>query len=126
MRKILIVLTVLTMVLVPLACAAGEELRETNEETGYTLVFRDEAGLVDAVEQEKVMEAMRPVLEYANVGFMTYPAGGSSQNSATKAQKWGGLHDLSGGRKQPKQRDEGPEMGRQHLREQYPVHGVHH
>ena len=71
MRKILIVLTVLTMVLVPLACAAGEELRETNEETGYTLVFRDEAGLVDAAEQEKVLEAMRPVLEYANVGFMT-------------------------------------------------------
>ena len=89
MRKILIVLTVLTMALVPLACAAGEELRETNEETGYTLVFRDEAGLVDAAEQEKVLEAMRPVLEYANVGFMTYPAGGNSRNSATKAQEWG-------------------------------------
>ena len=89
MRKILIVLTVLTMALVPLACAAGEELRETNVETGYMLVFHDEAGLVDAAEQEKVLEAMRPVLEYANAGFMTYPAGGSSQNSATKAQKWG-------------------------------------
>ena len=89
MRKILIVLTVLTMVLVPLACAAGEELQETNEETGYTLVFRDEAGLVDAAEQEKVLEAMRPVLEYANAGFMTYPEGGSSRNSATKAQEWG-------------------------------------
>jgi uncharacterized protein len=89
MRKILIVLTVLTMALVPLACAAGEELRETNEATGYTLVFHDEAGLVDAAEQEKVLEAMRPVLEYANVGFMTYPAGGSSQNSSTKAQEWG-------------------------------------
>ena len=89
MRKILIVLTVLTMALVPLACAAEEELRETNEETGYTLVFHDEAGLVDAAEQEKVLEAMRPVLEYANVGFMTYPAGGNSRNSATKAQKWG-------------------------------------
>ena len=89
MRKILIVLTVLTMALAPLACAAGEELRETNEATGYTLVFRDEAGLVDAAEQEKVLEAMRPVLEYANAGFMTYPAGGNSRNSATKAQEWG-------------------------------------
>ncbi len=89
MRKILIVLTVLAMALVPFACAAGEDIRETNEATGYTLVFHDEAGLVDAAEQEKVLEAMRPVLEYANVGFMTYPAGGNSRNSATKAQEWG-------------------------------------
>ena len=34
MRKILIVLTVLTMALVPLAFAAGEDIRETSEATG--------------------------------------------------------------------------------------------
>ena len=89
MRKILILLTVLMMAVMPAACAAAEDIRETNAETGYTLVFHDEAGLVDAAEQEKVLEAMRPILEYANVGFLTYPSGGSSQNSATKAQKWG-------------------------------------
>ena len=89
MRKILILLTVLLMAVLPAACAAAGEVRETNGETGYTLVFCDEAGLVDAADQEKVLEAMRPILEYANVGFLTYPSGGSSQNSATKAQKWG-------------------------------------
>ena len=98
MRKILILLIALALTLVSPACAAGEDIRETNTATGYTLVFHDEAGLVDTAEQEKVLEAMRPILEYANVGFMTYPEGGSSQNSATKAQKWGDSTFGSGAR----------------------------
>ena len=53
MRKILILLTVLMMAVMPAACAAAEDIRETNAETGYTLVFHDEAGLVDAAEQER-------------------------------------------------------------------------
>ena len=40
-------------------------------------------------EMQAVTESMRPILEYANVGFLTYPSGGSTSNSATKAQKWG-------------------------------------
>ena len=39
---------------------------------------------------KEVAESMKPVTEYANAGFMTYPAAGSDGgNSATKAQKWG-------------------------------------
>ena len=89
MRKLFSLAFALLLALAFLGCAAGEDFRETNEETGYSLVFHDEAGLIDPAEKEKVLEAMRPILEYANVGFLTYPSGGSSQNSATKAQKWG-------------------------------------
>ena len=89
MRKILIAVTILTLALLPLACANGEDIRETNEETGYTLVIHDEGNLVDTAEIDAVTESMRPVLQYANAGFLTYPSGGSTSNSATKARKWG-------------------------------------
>ena len=91
MRKILLWVTALLIALIPFACAAGEDIRETNQETGYTLVIHDEAGLLtDSAEIAEVQEAMRGVTAYANVGFMTYPSGGSnSRNSATKAQVWG-------------------------------------
>ena len=89
MRKAFIIfLAVLLAALLTMACAAGDTV-EKNEETGYSLVFRDDAGLVDAAEAEDVVEAMRAVTQYANVGFITNPSGGSSGNSATKAQKWG-------------------------------------
>ena len=90
MRKILAFALVLMLALIPLACASGEDIRETNEETGYTLVIHDEGNLVDTAEIEAVKESMRPVLQYANAGFLTYPSGGSrNRNSATLAQEWG-------------------------------------
>ncbi len=98
MRKILILLLALLTALVPLACAGGENVQETNEETGYTLVIRDEAGLIDSAEIAGVTEAMRGVTQYANVGFLTYPSGGNRQNSATKAQVWGDSTFGSGAR----------------------------
>ena len=89
MRKAWITaLACILAVLVPFACAAGE-ISETNEETGYTLVIRDEAGLIGTAEIDEVREAMRGVAQYANVGFLTNPSGGSTRNSATKAQEWG-------------------------------------
>ena len=87
MRKawILLVILLLVTALLP-ASAAGEDLQETNEETGYRLVIHDEGGLLDPAETESVLEAMRPILQYANAGFLTYPPGGNRTNSATKAQ----------------------------------------
>ena len=89
MRKAWIIPLLLMLVAVlTLTCAAGETT-EKNEETKYSLVIRDDAGLLDETETARVTEAMRPILEYANAGFLTYPAGGSSRNSAGKAEEWG-------------------------------------
>ena len=90
MRKTMSVLLALLLAgMTFLPIAAGEGTRETNPETGYTLVIQDEGGLIDSAETESVREAMRPILQYANVGLLTYPNSGSSGNPATKAQKWG-------------------------------------
>lgn len=55
----------------------------------YSCVINDEARLLTENEKAEVLEMMKTVLQYANVGFMTYPAGGSTQNSAVKACEWG-------------------------------------
>ena len=90
MRKVLmILLAALLAVMIPLAGAAGG-ITEKNEETGYSLVIQDDAGLLDSAELAQVQEAMRPILAYANVGFLTRPSGDSmSGNSASKAMNWG-------------------------------------
>jgi len=69
--------------------AGADSIREMNDDTGYTLVIQDDAGLIDAAELEKVKESMRGVLEFADAGFLTVPSAGSRSNSATKAQEWG-------------------------------------
>ncbi len=69
--------------------ACAEPIREMNDDTGYTLVIQDDAGLIDSAELEKIKESMRGVLEYADAGFLTVPSTGSRTNSATKAQEWG-------------------------------------
>ena len=69
--------------------ACAETVRETNEDTGYSLVIQDNAGLIDSAELEKVKESMRGVLEFADAGLLTVPAGSGRTNSATKAQEWG-------------------------------------
>ena len=90
MRKVLtILLAVLLAAAMPLACAAGETT-EKNEETGYALVIRDDAGLLDTAELAQVQDAMRPILAYANAGFLTRPSGDSmGGSSAGKARDWG-------------------------------------
>ena len=89
MRKLILLTLALLLALLPLTCAAGEQVRETNTETGYTLVIEDNGGLIDSADIAGVKESMLPILEYANVGFLTYSNTGNSSNSATKAQKWG-------------------------------------
>ena len=89
MRKILVFALAAVLTLASLTCAYGEDVLEKNEETGYSLVINDEGDLIDRADMQAVTEAMRPILQYASVGFLTYPSGGSSSNSATKAQKWG-------------------------------------
>lgn len=89
MRKILIVTLALLLALMPLSCMADADRIEKNEETGYSLVIQDDGNLLDSAEFQDVVNSMQPILQYANVGFLTYPSGGSSSNSATKAQKWG-------------------------------------
>ena len=89
MRKILILALAAVLALASIGYAAGEDVLEKNEETGYRLVISDEGNLIDSAEMQAVTESMRPILEYANVGFLTYPSGGSTSNSATKARKWG-------------------------------------
>ena len=89
MRKILLAL----LVLVLLPCLLAPALAETaqvNELTGYEAVIDDPAGLLDSSEVSGVLESMIPVTDYANVGFVTYAAGGSDSSTAkTKAEKWG-------------------------------------
>ena len=88
-KRMLWMLLALLIALLPWAFASGEQVSETNEETGYFLVIEDNGGLIDAAEIAGVQDSMRPILEYANAGFLTYGASGDSTNSATKAQKWG-------------------------------------
>ena len=83
----------ITLVLVraePIAESGGGDYRETNAETGYTLVIHDEAGLLNGDETAEVAGAMRGITGEANVAFITYPADGDDgSDSAVKAQIWG-------------------------------------
>ena len=81
----------LTAVYGPMTAGAESAGRtETNEETGYSLLIEDTAGLLDAEETAEVTEAMRPILQYASAGFLTWPEdGGDRTAGATKAQRWG-------------------------------------
>ena len=88
MRKAVLILLAVLLALLPFTFAAGETSGK-NETTGYSWVINDEAGLIDRAELQDVLEAMDGITEYANVGFISYPSGGSTQNSATKAQEWG-------------------------------------
>ena len=89
MRKAWVCLALLLAFILPFTAAAGEDVRETDTETGYTLVIHDEGNLIDSTELAAVQEAMRPVLRYACAGFLTYANTGNTRNSATKAQEWG-------------------------------------
>lgn len=64
----------------------AEQVTEIAE---HRLVINDEGKLLSEEEKNSVTEAMRQVQAFADVGFMTYPAGGSTQNSAEKVREWG-------------------------------------
>lgn len=59
------------------------------DDEAYSIVVFDEAKLLNEDEISNVVDMMRQVSVYANVGFVSYPAGGSNENSATKAMNWG-------------------------------------
>ena len=67
------------------------DAEQSNLDSPYKLlVINDDANLLNDEENRDVLEAMKPLAKYANVGFYTYPAdGGNVSASATKAQKWG-------------------------------------
>ena len=89
MRKLLLSLFALILLLSLLSPALAVTT-QTNEETGFEAVIDDPAGLLDSSEVSGVLESMIPVTDYANVGFVTYAAGGSDSSTAkTKAEKWG-------------------------------------
>ncbi len=86
MKKVFAFFLIL-MLLVP--CLAGAEtMTWTNEETGFTAVIDDSAGLLDPAEYDSVTEAMKGITEHCNAGLYTY-AGGSTEYVMTKAKNWG-------------------------------------
>ena len=89
MRKIL--LSLLVLVLLPcLLAPALAETAQVNELTGYEAVIDDPAGLLSGSEVSGVFEAMLPVTDYANAGFLTCAASGFDSSTAKdKAEKWG-------------------------------------
>ena len=65
-------------------------LTNINDATGYKSVIEDAAGLIKIDEIESVIEAMTPVTDFCNIGFVTYSADGSNTLSSTsKAHLWG-------------------------------------
>ena len=90
MKKIIAIFLVLALILGCISAVVfGSRANGEAVSAEFSVVISDEAELLKNDDENKVLEAMRLVQPYANVGFMTYPAGGSIQNSAIKAQEWG-------------------------------------
>ena len=53
------------------AKAEGENIVYDNPDTGYGLCFDDEAGLISEDQKQSLIDEMKPVTDYANVGFAT-------------------------------------------------------
>lgn len=86
MKRILAFL--LLMILLVPGFAGAETVKYTNAETGCSAVIDDSASLLDPTEYDSVMEAMKGITEYCDVGFYTYD-GDSREYVMTKAEKWG-------------------------------------
>ena len=84
MSKKLTAFLLVVLLLVP-GLAAAETMRYTNDETGFTAVIDDSASLLDAAEYDGVMESMKGITQYCNVGFYTY-GGQSKEYVMTKAE----------------------------------------
>ena len=98
MKKLLAVLFALCVMLTtfsaltegaPTIGGADSSTQETYEGNPYAIAINDEGGLLTEKEKADVLEMMRVVSKYANVGFLTHPAGRSAKYSAGKAQSWG-------------------------------------
>ena len=68
------------------AKAEGENIVYDNPDTGYGLCFDDEAGLISADQKQSLIEEMKPVTDYANVGFATVSDNQYGNTSACAAQ----------------------------------------
>ncbi len=86
MKKVFSFLLALALLLPGLA--AAETVKYENTETHCIAVIDDSAGLLDAAEYDGVMESMKEITQYCNVGFYTY-AGSSTEYVKNKAQRWG-------------------------------------
>ena len=64
----------------------------TNEATDYKTVIEDGALLIKDYEITPIEDAMKPITDFCNIGFVTYPVDGSNDLSGTsKAHLWGKL-----------------------------------
>ena len=71
MRKA-IILALLISLLCACLPAAGAETVYTNEETGFTAAYADEAGLVtDEAEKEAILSALKDLTQWCSVAFVT-------------------------------------------------------
>ncbi len=61
---------------------SDDELRYTNEETGYEVYLRDEEDLLSDSEERKLVSAMKPITAYGGVAFASV----SSSNAAAMAK----------------------------------------
>ncbi len=98
MKKLLAVLLALCVMLAafsalaegaPTIGGADSATQETYSGNPYAIAINDEGDLLTEKEKADVLEMMRVVSKYANVGFLTHPAGRSAKYSAGKAQSWG-------------------------------------
>ena len=90
MRKLCCGALCLLLTLLFFLPAFGASEAQQNQESGYTAMIDDPAGLLTSDQAAEVLAAMMPVTEYANVGFATYAASGNSQTAVLeKARRWG-------------------------------------
>ena len=98
MKKLLAILLALCVLLAafsalaegaPTIGGADPATQETYSGNPYAIAINDEGGLLTEKEKADVLEMMNAVSKYANVGFLTKPTGGRTENSAVKARNWG-------------------------------------
>lgn len=77
----------LVLLLIP-GIAPAETISFANTETGYAAVIDDSAGLLNEAEYQSVMESMKGITQYCNVGFYTC-SGESTEYVMNKAKRWG-------------------------------------
>ena len=87
MRKAICVGMITVLLAVLCLTAAMGEAGYTDPETGFSAVTDDAAGLLDAAGLESVLEEMKPITQYCNVGFTTY-RGSSNTPVKKKAESW--------------------------------------
>lgn len=68
-----------------------------NDSTGYKLIYRDEAGLIRAQKEDTaIIESMKPITEYGNVGFIVTDDIGKSGTNYFKQEYYNCFGEESG------------------------------